>query len=333
MRKKLFILIAYCFFFGAIAYAQEGSAIGQFLKIPVDARSAAMGEASVAVVSDASAMYWNPAGLARLDNLSLMFTHTFWFADINHDFIAFALPFEENTIGLSITSVNVGDIEITTLEQPNGTGTFYTASDLSIGFTFARKMTDKLTAGITVKYVREQIVNEVATGIAFDLGTSLDIAGGGLKLAMALSNFGAGMQMEGEDIVVPYYPGPASTPIKAYLETLEWPMPTNFRIGLSFQLIGNKSFVFHSEESQFILAVDGNHPVDAKERINLGGEYSFNNWIFLRAGYKFRYDEQTTSFGGGVRVPLASSLVVFDYALSDYGLLDFIHRITVQFQF
>lgn len=331
MSRRFFILIIFIIAAFQIN-AQEGSTIGQFLKIPIDARSAGMGEAVAAVASDPSAMFWNPSGLGRLNNTSVMFTHTFWFADINHDFIAFALPFGENTIGLSITSVNVGDVEVTTLDQPNGTGTFYTASDLAVSFTFARKMTDRLTAGISVKYVREQIVNEVATGIAFDMGTSLEIGNGSVKLGMALTNFGAGMQMEGEDLVVPYTPGPANTPIKSYLETLEWPLPTNFRIGLSFELIGSKSLLFHSDESRFILAVDGNHPVDANERVNFGAEYSFNDWIFFRAGYKYKYYEQTTSFGGGIIIPVAGSLVKFDYALSNYGVLDYIHRITLQLE-
>ena len=335
MNKNTVILILLLSISFYEVCAQEGSTVAQFLKIPVDARGAGMGEAMAAVADDPSSMFWNPAGLGRLDNLSVMFTHTFWFAEIDHDYIAFAIPFGENSLGISLTSVDVGDIEITTLEQPNGTGRFFTASDISLGLTFARKMTDRLTVGATLKYVREQIVNETADGFAFDVGTTLDVGDSGFRLAMALTNFGFGLKMEGEDLVVPYYPGPANTPIKSYLETLEWPLPTNFRIGVSFELIGPESFLYNSNENKLMIAIDGNHPVDAVERANFGAEYSFQDLVFFRGGYKYRYSEQTFSFGGGLKIPLGeeSSVAVFDYSFSNYGLLDYIHRITLQFHF
>jgi hypothetical protein len=334
MNIKPMILIIFFAITFHKTFSQEGSTVAQFLKIPVDARGGGMGEAMVAVANDPSSMFWNPAGLGRLNNLSVMFTHTFWFAEIDHDYIAFAIPFGENALGLSITTVNVGDIEITTLEQPNGTGTFYTASDLSLGLTFARQMTDRLSVGVTLKYVREQIVNEVADGFAFDVGTTLDVGDSGFRLAMALTNFGFGLQMEGEDLVVPYFPGPANTPIKSYLETLQWPLPTNFRLGISYELVGPESFLLNSTDNKFLIAIDGNHPVDAVERANFGAEYSFKDIVFFRGGYKYRYSEQTFSFGGGLIIPMGeSSITAFDYSISDYGLLDYIHRISLQFQF
>lgn len=313
--------------------AQQGSTAAQFLKIGVDARAAAMGEAAVASASDVSALFWNPAGLARASNFSVLISHTSWIDDLSHNFIGITVPLGDHAFGASLTSLSMGETEITTLEQPQGTGSFYDASDFALGISYARRMTDRLLIGVSAKYVRQSIVNEVATGLAFDVGTSLDVGIGGLRLAMAFTNYGTGMRMEGDDLVIPYYPGPASTPIKAFLETREFPMPTNFRIGVAFELVGQRSFLLPSESSTMILAVDGNHPIDAVERGNVGVEYSWNQMIALRAGYKYRYPEQGWSYGGGVQMETGSTHVTIDYALTQFGVLDSVHRFTVQFGF
>lgn len=313
--------------------AQQGSTAAQFLKIGVDARAAAMGEASAAVASDVAALFWNPARLATISTSNILISHTTWIADLSHNFIGAAIPFGDDALGFSLTSVSMGETEVTTLEQPQGTGSFYSASDLALSISFARRMTDRLAVGISVKYVYEAIANETATGVAFDVGTSLDAGLSGLQLGMAFTNYGTGMQMQGDDLVIPYYPGPASTPIKANLVTREFPMPTNFRIGLSVELMGSKSLFMSSELSQLIVAVDGNHPVDALERGSLGVEYSWNRAIVLRAGYKYRYAEQGLSYGGGVKLEVENTSVAVDYALTHFGVLDNVHRFSIQIGF
>ncbi len=313
--------------------AQQGSTAAQFLKIGIDARAAAMGEAAVATAADVSALYWNPAGLARSSALTVLISHAAWISDLSHNFIGIAIPLGDNAFGASLTSLTMGETEITTLEQPQGTGSFYDASDFALQISYARRMTDRLMIGVSAKYIRQSIVNEVATGVAFDIGTSLDIGISGLRLAMAFTNYGTGMQMQGDDLVIPYYPGPASTPIKAFLETREFPMPTNFRIGIAFELIGQRSLFLSSESSTVVMAVDGNHPIDAVERGNFGLEYVWDRLITLRAGYKYRYPEQGWSYGGGVRLDAGGSSINIDYALTQFGVLDNVHRFSFQFGF
>lgn len=314
--------------------AQQGSTAAQFLKIGVDARAAGMGEAVVANVTDVSAIFWNPAGLVYMPRLSIMFSHNDWIADLSHNFIGIAFPLGHSTaLGFSFTSLNMGEIEITTIEEPNGTGSFFDASDLAIGVTLARRLTDRFSVGVSVKYVRQTIQNEVANGVSFDIGSNLDVGISGLHLGMALTNYGASMKMQGDDLIIPFKPGPAATPIKAQLETLSWPLPTNFRIGIAFELMGPESIFMSSEDSRLVFAADGNHPIDEVERGNFGVEYSWKEIFFIRTGYKYRYSDQGVNYGGGVRLRFGKSRLSLDFALSRFNILDNAQRFTFQFQF
>ena len=313
--------------------AQQGSTAAQFLKIGVDARSSGMGQATVAAVTDVTALYWNPAGLASLQEMSVLISHTSWIADIKHDFVAFAVPVGTSAIGVSLIALNLGEIEITTIENPMGTGSFYDASDLALTLTYARQMTDRFNVGITAKYIRQTIQNEVASGIGFDIGTSLDIGVSGLRLAMALTNYGASMQMRGDDLIIPFTPGPAATPIKAQLETRDFPLPTNFRIGIAFELMGKRSQIMPSDASTLVVAIDGNHPIDEKERGNIGAEYNWKNMIMLRGGYKYRYSEQGLSFGFGLQIGAQNMALRLDYAQTRFGMLSNVHQFSAQFTF
>lgn len=336
MRKRiLFILPVFLCFrdpAGSL-YAQQGSTAAQFLKIGVGARAAGMGEAGVAIPTDATALFWNPAGLALLGSGHFIAAHTSWIAEMSHDFMGAVVPLGDGALGVSMTILNMDEIEITTIEQPKGTGSYFDAADFAIGASYSRRMTDRFSLGITVKYVRQEIFNEVAQGMSFDVGSVLIVGYSGLRLGMALTNFGASMRMRGDDLIVPFTPGPAATPIKSQLETEEWPLPTNFRVGIALDLLGGQSLLLPSEETALVFAADGNHPVDDDERLNFGLEYSWKNTMFLRAGYKYRYEEQGTSYGGGLRLTVGGAKLQLDYALARFGMLSDTHRFSVDLGF
>ena len=313
--------------------AQQGSTAAQFLKIGVGARAAGMGEAVVAVPTDATALYWNAAGLAWLPQSRFVASHTSWIEELSHDYVGAVVSLGDGALGVSVTFLNMDEIEITTLAQPRGTGSFYGASDFAMGISYANRMTDRFAVGVTVKYVRQQIFNEVAQGIAFDMGTLLDVGYNGLRIGMALTNFGASMRLRGDDIIIPFYPGPASTPVKAQLETETWPLPTNFRVGIALDLVGGRSLLWPSEQNVLIVVADGNHPIDDVERGNFGAEYSWRGTIFIRAGYKWRYPEQGLTYGAGLRLAMGGTDVYLNYALAKFGLFSDAHRFTLEVGF
>ena len=127
--------------------SKVGTSVAQFLKLGISARTIGMGGAFVAVANDVSTIYWNPSGITNLPTTSLGVTHTQWFADISHDFFGITVPLSTSDfIAVHAIALNTGELEITTVTQPEGTGVFYDVSDLAIGLSYARALTDRFSA-------------------------------------------------------------------------------------------------------------------------------------------------------------------------------------------
>lgn len=271
-------------------FAKLGTSGAQFLKIAVG-RGAAMGEAFVAVVDDASATYWNPSGLAAVTNRQITLQHNEWIADIKHDYLAVALPLGTfGTMGISLTALTMGEMEILTVDDPStsiredtGTGEYFGASDFAVGFSFGRMFTDRLSAGVTIKAIQEMVWDMSATGIAADFGILYNTGFKGLRIAATISNFGGDIRFSGRQLDVgaePDYGNPLDyDDIPVSFRTSPFPLPLIFRFGIAFNPIEN-------EASRLTVALDLNHPNDNYETINLGLEYGYLNTVFLRAGYK-----------------------------------------------
>src|SRR3972149_5088689 len=159
-----------------------------------------MGGAFVSQANDASALYWNPGSLAKLQNSRVMFTHTFWLADINHDFAGIVLKIgDQHTIGISYTSLTMGDMKVRTEIYPEGTGELFTVSDYSLGVSYGLNLTEDFSIGFTGKYVGENIWHMSASTIAFDFGLLYYTPIKNLKLGMSVSNVGGKMKFSGKD--------------------------------------------------------------------------------------------------------------------------------------
>ena len=129
-------------------YERPGSTDGQFLKIGVSPRGAAMGDAFIAVVEGAEAAYYNSSALAWLEGTDIVFNHTAWFAGINHEFAAIAHTFGNyGSFGVSVTALYTDEMIVRTPLQPNGTGETFFAGNYRIGLTYARHFTHKVTIG------------------------------------------------------------------------------------------------------------------------------------------------------------------------------------------
>jgi hypothetical protein len=339
MKKIFFFVAAFSLIAGA-AWAQtststegfnnNGTRPAQFLKFAVGARANAMGESFAAVASDASALFWNPAGIGNLKNLEVHLTHTDYLLDITFDFAGLVVPIGTGNLGFSAAVLGMGDEPVTTLTDPDGeAGITWSASSFALGLTYSRALTDRFSVGITGKYIQENLFNSSANTLAIDIGSLYNTGVSGIKLGMAMTNFGGKLKLGGRDLTqrdVDADPGVGGNVGQtADLVVASWPLPLNFRVGLSWEALRRGANVL-------LLASDFNHPTDADERMNFGAEYSFSNRLFLRGGYKFNYDEESFTFGGGLNLPITSYNLMIDYSFNDFGILGESHRFSLGFR-
>ena len=291
-------------------FEKVGTFDGQFLKIGVGARAAGMGNAFVAVADDASAVFWNAAGLARLDGQSteLMGNVATWPADMQfyQGALAFHIKGLPGTVAVHARSMTMDEEPERTAFRPEGTGLFFDAGYSAFGLTYARSLTDKFSLGVTANLVQLGLAELSEQTITFDIGTLYDVGTLGMKIGMVIQSIGG--QVE-------------------FIEK-ESRVPTVFRVGTSFEAIKN-------EQHALLGSFEFSHPPDNSERANVGVEYGFRDYLFARAGYNINYDVEGFAAGLGVHFPVStlSTKANVDYAFTDWSDLGQVHRVSLRLRF
>ncbi len=331
MKGRFLLVIVLAVVFNSQVWAgldHVGTSAVNFLKIGVGGKAVAMGDAFTAIVDDPSALYWNPGGIGFQKKMAVSFTYTKWIFDTNHNFLGLVLPLGDiGTVGFSINHFSSGDIEETTIYKPHGTGRVFSATDLSIGLSYARKLTDRYSVGVTAKYISEQLSLESASAVAVDIGSVFIMSHKyNLRMGIALSNFGSDMRLDGLDLETNVTTD-NSKQVEARLKTNSWPLPLIFRVGLAMDVIS-------TDHHRLTLAADVYDPRDYKARENVGMEYAFRSMFFVRGGYKINYDEDSFSVGAGFDYHVQGvGNIVFDYSFSDMGRLNNITRFSIGLSF
>ena len=307
-----------------ISQTKVGSTAAPFLNIGVGPRAIGMGGAFVATANDVTSLYWNPAGASRTETNEAMFTHLSWFAGIKYNW-AGAMLYTEGigTVGLNIGYLDYGDLEVTTLKEPEGTGEFFNPHDLFIALTYAYNLTDRFSIGGNFKYINQKIWNSSANGLAVDLGVLFLSDIYGLRIAATITNLGTDMQMDGKDLLIQHdinnqlYGN--NDQILAKLKTDPFPLPLTFRIGIAIDPID-------IENHKLTMAVDALHPNDNAESLNVGLEYVFYNTFSIRGGYKSLFldnSEEGLNLGFGLKYDFTPTFTVsVDWAYQDFGIFD-----------
>lgn len=314
--------------------SKAGTTAATFLEIGIGSRAVAMGEAFAAVANDATAAYWNPAGLAEVEKRSVALHHINWFTDVAIDNATLVFPLSGfGTLAASLTVLNLGEMEVRTVAEPEGTGERFDANDLAAGLSYARHLTDRFAIGGTVKYVRQSIWNMHASAFAFDVGTLFTTPLAGMRLGMSISNFGNNMRMEGDDAVIYVDIAPekygSNNRLVSRLGMDAWSLPLNFRAGVAYDFMRTRG-------SRLTLALDALHPNNNTESVNIGGEYVMQGAAFLRAGYKslfIRDGEGGATFGAGLQTRLSGVNFLIDYSFTDYGRLQNAQRFSLSLIF
>ncbi len=337
-------------------FAKVGTAGAQFLKIGIGARGVAMSDAYSAVCNDASSIFWNPAGLIHVGNFSSIFAHAEWLVDMDYDAAAIAKNLGPiGVVGISFAYLTSGDIEETTVEQQEGTGRFFDTGDLMIGLTFARQLSDKFSVGGNLKYIEERLDTEKSRAWAVDFGTLYYTGFNSLRMGMYIRNFGPEMKIDGtyndlDNGTVILDPETLEPQNKEYLA---FHMPMAFAVGIAYD------FFESNDLYKMTTAIDLLHPNDNVEKLNIGAELTLFNMLSLRAGYVSPFnllgreddeienrdepDEYTVkvynymqSFSAGVGFNLnvpGLGAAALDYAYTDFGVLDWVHRASLVISF
>ena len=278
-----------------------GITAADFLKIGVGGRANAMAESYVAVDDDAYALFYNPAGITEFDKNEIAIAHSTWFVGLQHDFLGGVYHLDEqNTLGISVISLQSDDMPVTTEFQPFGTGAYFKYGDLAFGVSYARRMTDKFSFGVTVKYIDETLADVSMGGVLIDLGTYYWTGLGTTRFAVSVTNFGGQLTPAGTATLVD---GSTVSTFQSFSP------PTIFRVGFAFE-------PYQDNVNKLTASAQLNHPADNSENISFGGEYSYTEDFFLRAGYKINVDEQSYSLGAGVKVDARFAAVSFDYSFT-----------------
>lgn len=303
--------------------SRTGGSGMQFLKIAPDARSAAMGGAVVGLVNDASAMYWNPAGITSIDTgkVTTQFSHTRWFGNsqVNYGAVAFKAG-KLSYVGVNVLSLGFNETKETTEFEPNGTGRNVLMGSTSIGVTFAKILTNNFSFGIQTKFAQEVIANVSVNNILFDLGLTYNIGIKNARFGVTFTNFGVNVAPSGNVTILN---------LNGEIQKNEFTSisaPAIFRLGFAIDPISNKTHVLTT-------AAQLNHPTDNNETVGLGLEYSWKKILIARSGWEFGLDEANNfpSLGFGFKLPTNFGNFGIDYGLVSKSRIGNIHRIGLLF--
>ncbi len=330
MRNKTFLLIVALLLltFQSVMAGNEnriGTAGAAELLIPTGSRGTSMGGAVVANSYGVDAIHWNPAGLAWLEGTEAMASILPYIADIDVTYLAIGKQIEDfGIVALSVKVVNIGDIEETTEQFPDGTGSIFSPTMAVIGLTFAKAVSTQVNFGITGRYIREDIFQVSASGVSFDFGFTYEPRVYGLTLGLAIRNYGPDIVFSGSG----FERASAGRPLSSTEAGSE--LPTSIDLGLAYNFLneGLNSATMSSNFRSNNLSGDN---------WNGGMEYVYDERYSLRAGYLYSNQAQYLygfSLGAGVSVDLGEdATVTFEYSWTETQIFNDNQYFTVKASF
>ncbi|OGS22803.1 MAG: hypothetical protein A2252_10785 [Elusimicrobia bacterium RIFOXYA2_FULL_39_19] len=322
LRKKnlkiiLFFLASMPLTFSSAIKAENihpdaGSTGATFLKLAPGASPIALGESYSAVTKDSLGLYYNPAGIADFDKKDISFSHNELYEGLRHDFLGYINPFDNYVLGFGVTVFNVKD----DIESRTGAGEddiydpitlpagYYGANAFCLTGSYARTITEKISAGVSLKLVKEAIEWENTYSVAADLGCVWKIRSSEeyehpLTAGFSIRNIGPGIK---------------------YLEK-SFSLPLSANAGINYLL---------SEKIQLLF--DLNQYTDDYLNISGGFQYSPIKLITLRAGTKYRlYDNPSKGLAFGVG--LNYNDLRFDYSMKPFNTFGVTHHISLAMRY
>jgi len=339
------VMMMLMFLFALTALAGNGSRIGTAsateLLIPVGAQGIALGQENLIFAGGTEALYWNPAGLSRMDrDVEALFSEMSYIADINIGYGALGVKTDFGTLGFSLKSIAFGDIPVTTEAFPDGNGQTYSPTFVTLGGTYSKLLTDRISVGVTANLVTERIMNTSASGIAFNIGIQYYGLGvPGVDVGIAVKNIGPDMTFDGSDLLRLATAQAGLRGTQYYkVSAASFQLPSDIEIGVGYQRQIDENFSFRA-------GINFQNNNSSDDVYGLGGELSYMNILALRASYltapqalddptennsTFLYDY---ALGVGLHHDVGGIDVAFDYAYRHVKLLSSNNVITVRLGF
>jgi hypothetical protein len=311
----------------AWTFGAAGAASAPYLKLPMGARGAGMGEAFSGIADDVNALYYNPAGLTAMEAGQLALMHLEGFGGVRYENLGLAVPAELvgldiwGTVGLSYTLVAIEDTPrtrilpgtVNTYDQAwADRGFLFTGGASVITFSYAWQATKLYSIGATFKGINEKVDTVSGWGLAGDIGLlSRPELVKGLSAGLTLQNLGTS-------------PDPSAS------------LPIVMRLGLGYDW--EAPFTRERLDDKLLTGVDlimPIVPVDGVWHLNVGTEYTrwFEaQWASVRAGYRVPTDLGPLAgltVGGSLGTELPGANLSLDYAWIPYGELGNMHRIAM----
>ncbi len=313
-----YFLMVILFVSSMFSQDKAGTAAATELLIPASAAGLSLSGSYTAGISGLDALTYNPAGLKSLDSdIEAMFSYMSYLADINFSYAAVGFRFSNfGTIAVNIRNLDFGDIPITTVEEPYGTGETFSPTFVTAGISYSNSLSENLSVGLTINIVTEKIMQTTGNTVGFDLGLQIDKMFGlsGLKFGTAMKNLGPPIQYDGSDLLARTENAGTGGVDFVKFDTPEFDLPFEVLIGLAYDKMITEDYKI-SFSSTFLNSEYLNN------EYRFGGEFSYDNLVYIRGGYTYIQEAEDDpdlnifgpTFGAGFRIKGAFNVVI------DYG--------------
>lgn len=312
-----------------------GSAGASQLLINPWARTTGLAGSNIASIRGIQGSFLNPAGIAFTRQTEVMFTNTTWLsgADISINAIGLSQRLgESSVIGVSVVSIDWGDLVRSTTALPEGDGTTFSPSFSNIGISYSKEFSNSIYGGVTVRIISEGIADVSASGFALDAGIQY-VTGerDQVKFGIALKNVGPGMKYSGNGLTTGVSTTGGSS-INLEQRSAAFELPSLVNIGIAYDFIlaenhglqANGSFISNSF---------------TRDQYKVGVEYNFKKNFMLRGGYTAEPSSSSSNdtssalsgpaFGAslGTNIGENGGSLSFDYSYQVTNPFDGVHSI------
>lgn len=349
--KLAWVLSALCISTAAIAQDNTLNIVSTavpFLRITADARGGAMGDAGIATNPDNNSHYWNIAKVPfikdRYSGIGLTYTPWLQALGLNDVYYATASGFYKlddegkNALSGGIRFFNLGSIQFT--DNSGNMLNTYRPREYSVDFGWSRKLSNKNSLGIGLKYISSDLAYGNLNGVDYKVGTSvagdihfyhhgLNSLGEGWNYGFTLSNLGAKIGYTNDDQNKDFIPANLGLGV-AYTKAFDESNKMTFTLDLNKLLVPSapKALPYVNPNSDTVLlnqqrladyrnqsvtsswfkSFNDGTPLMNSFNASLGVEYSYDDILFLRAGYfyedKTRGNRQFFTAGFGLKYNL-----------------------------